>query len=410
MDIKTYAQTVKWLFNQLPFYQNQGAKAIKIDLKNILRLNEHLNNPHRDFQSIHVAGTNGKGSTSHILCSILIEAGYNVGLYTSPHLNDFRERIKINGKMISQEFVVEFIGANQLFIKANSFSFFELSVGMAFAYFSDSKIDIAVMETGLGGRLDSTNVISPLVSVITNVGLDHQEFLGDSIAEIAYEKAGIIKKGTPVVIGEYRESTYSVFEKVAFQQGAPLYLAESSSTNYSTDLLGGFQQKNIKTALKTIEIIAKHKEIGKKAIEKGLKSVVKNTGLLGRWQVLSPLPPTVCDVGHNVHAFKEILLQPELLRANKIHFVLGFVKGKNIESILKLLPENSKFYFCSPKIHRSLSVDKLKKKTRYLGLNSNFYPSVYKAFTAAKNESKNDDFIFVGGSTFVVSEMLQKIK
>ena len=409
LNKKTYVETVDWLFRQLPFYQNQGAKAFKKDLTNILKLNTHLKNPHKNFESIHVAGTNGKGSTSHIICSILIEAGYKVGLYTSPHLIDFRERIKVNGKMISEEYVVDFAHSNHLFIEVNSFSFFELSVGMAFSYFSDTNVDIAVIETGLGGRLDSTNVVSPLVSVITNIGLDHQAFLGNSIPEIAFEKAGIIKKNTPVVLGEYKDNTYPVFKKIASEKNASLHLAEKSPIGYSTDLNGCFQQKNIETALKTIEIMSKYKKIGMEAIENGLKNIVKNTGLSGRWQVLKRKPLTICDIGHNVHAFKKITSQPEIQKAKKIHFVLGFVEGKNIESILKLLPSNAQFYFCSPKIQRAIKIENLKKMIKHLGLNSNFYFNVFEAFTHAQSEAEDEDLVFLGGSTFVVSEILQKI-
>ena len=405
----TYTETINWLFHQLPFYQKQGKRAYKGSLDNILKLDKHLNSPHKRFPSIHIAGTNGKGSTSHILCSILMEENYKVGLYTSPHLIDFRERIKVNGKMISKNFVVDFVHSNQLFIEDNSFSFFELSIAMAFSYFKARGVDIAIIETGLGGRLDSSNIISPLVSIITNVGLDHQEFLGYSIAEIAFEKAGIIKKNTPVVLGEYIKDAYLIFKEIAHRNNSPIHLAEKTLKNYYTDLGGTFQKKNIETALKSIEVLSKHKKIGAKAISNGLKKVVKNTGLLGRWQVLRQKPLTICDIGHNLHAFQKIITQPELLKAKKIHFVLGFVKGKDIQSIIKLLPNNSQFYFCSPNIERAIKVDYIKEAIKQLDINYNFYSSVFEAFAHTQKEAENDDLIFLGGSTFVVSEILKKI-
>ena len=400
-----YDETVDWLFNQLPVYQVDGVFKYKVNLDPIVRLCSHLNNPHLNFHSIHVAGTNGKGSSSHMLSSILQEAGYKVGLYTSPHLKDFKERIKINGKLIDKQFVTDFVESNFDFFSSNNISFFEMTVAMAFDYFSKSKVDIAVIETGLGGRLDSTNIINPLVSLITNVGLDHQEFLGDSLSKIAKEKAGIIKKNVPVVISEFQENIHSVFEQKATNLNADIYLADSK-IHFKSDLKGSFQNKNIAGVVKTLSLL-KDFHIPKSSIENGLLNVIKNTGLMGRFQVINKEPHVICDVGHNTEAFREIINQISSIKFYKLRLVLGFVKGKDYDKILDLLPKSAIFYFCSPKINRGLELEKLKIYSVNNELNSSFHSSAVNAYQSALNSSLKNDLIFIGGSNFIVSEVFE---
>jgi dihydrofolate synthase/folylpolyglutamate synthase len=321
----TYQETLDWLFVQLPMYQRQGAAAYKKDLSNTLLLVDRLGSPENNFKSIHVAGTNGKGSTSHMLASILQEAGFKVGLYTSPHLVDFRERIKINGSEISGDYVVEFVSKNKSFFEENYLSFFEMTVGLAFQYFSDEKVDIAIVEVGLGGRLDSTNILAPILSVITNIGLDHTQFLGTTLEAIATEKGGVIKEKTPVVIGEYHAKTFPVFEKLAQEKKAPLYLAsKQNKQSYPSDLKGSYQVPNIKTVQTVVEVLRDSGvSITEKALRNGLLKVVENTGLLGRWQELGTAPKIVCDTAHNKEGLTYTMDQCKR-KIRKLHIVLGW--------------------------------------------------------------------------------------
>ncbi|WP_370477814.1 bifunctional folylpolyglutamate synthase/dihydrofolate synthase [Tamlana flava] len=404
----TYSETLEWMFSQLPMYQRQGSAAFKKDLSNTLKLSEHLSFPEKDFKSIHVAGTNGKGSTSHMLASILQEAGYKVGLYTSPHLKDFRERIKINGKDVSKQFVIGFMKRNKTFFEKHQLSFFEMTVGMAFDYFSREKVDIAVVEVGLGGRLDSTNIINPEVSVITNIGLDHTQFLGDTLELIAYEKGGIIKPNVPVVIGETQKETETVFRELAQKNRAEITFAdEKKSENYVSDLVGSYQSRNIKTVLQTTKVLRqKGFHISKENIKEGLLNVVKNTGLLGRWQILSLKPKVVCDTGHNKEGLTYVMKQINEERFQHLHMVFGVVNDKDITSIVDLLPKNANYYFCKPDIPRGLDAEILKERFSKYGLIGKAYGSVTEAYNSAFENAKKDDFIFVGGSTFVVAEII----
>ena len=403
----TYQETTTWLFNQLPMFQMQGASAYKKDLTNTLLLVKHLQHPETKFKSIHVAGTNGKGSTSSMIASILQEAGYKVGLYTSPHLKDFRERIRINGEMISEDFVVNFVAQNKSFFEANQLSFFEMTVGLAFDYFAKEQVDVAVIEVGMGGRLDSTNVITPLVSVITNIGFDHTQFLGDTLPKIAAEKAGIIKSNIPVVIGEYSEETKPVFVAKAKSENAQIYFAQDNSeVTYECALLGDYQVHNKKTVLQAIELLQSQFNIEEKHIELGFKNVVQNTGLLGRWQILKQKPFTVCDTAHNSHGLKIVLNQIQKHHFETLHIVLGVVNDKDLDSILPLFPKNANYYFCKPNVPRGLEPQILQKKATEFGLSGEVFNSVSEAYTEVLNLANNSDFIYIGGSTFVVAEIV----
>ena len=403
----TYSQTVEWMFQQLPMYQRVGADAFKKDLINIINLSLFLGNPHKDFKSVHVAGTNGKGSTSHMLASILQEAGYKVGLYTSPHLTDFRERIKINGLEIPENEVISFIDSNKNYLENNKLSFFEMTVGMAFSYFSKEKVDIAIIEVGLGGRLDSTNIINPILSVITNIGLDHTNMLGNTLAEIASEKAGIIKSKTPVVIGEFQEETYPVFQKIAENNSAEIILASKETIQLETDLKGDYQQKNSRTAFVASQTLkSKGFKISSENITKGLNSVVANTGLQGRWQQIHSNPKAICDTAHNKEGLTYVLNQLKKESFNKLHIVLGFVNDKKLDDVLTLFPNNAIYYFCRPNIPRGLDEKLLIQEASKFYLKGNAYPSVKEAYNAALSQANDADFVFIGGSTFVVAEVL----
>jgi dihydrofolate synthase/folylpolyglutamate synthase len=403
-----YQETLNWMFTQLPMYQNVGKVAFKKDLSNSLLFSKHLNYPERNFKSIHVAGTNGKGSTSHMLASVLQEAGLKVGLYTSPHLKDFRERIKINGTPISENEVVAFISKNQPFFEEQYLSFFEMTVGLAFEYFSKQKVDIAIVEVGLGGRLDSTNIINPLVSVITNIGLDHMQMLGDTLPEIASEKAGIIKREVPVVVGEYQEEVHRVFYQKALEHNTSLFLAEKNITqHYNSDLKGSYQLKNIKTAVQVVLLLNDlNFDILECHILNGLAKVVENTGLLGRWQILSSNPKIICDTAHNSDGLKYVLEQISSQQYDTLHIVLGVVDDKDLEKILPMFPKNAIYYFCKPNIPRGLDAIELEYKSATFGLKGNSYMTVQAALEVAKNTAINKDLIFVGGSTFVVAEVV----
>jgi len=404
-----YQETTNWLFNQLPVYQLQGASAYKADLTNTILLAKHLNNPERSLKCIHVAGTNGKGSTSHLLASILQDAGYKVGLYTSPHLKDFRERIKINGEEISEKFVCEFVAKNKTFFEANDLSFFEMTVGLAFEYFVKEKTDINIIEVGMGGRLDSTNIITPLISVITNIGFDHTHFLGNTLESIAYEKAGIIKNNIPVVIGEYTTETKNVFLKKVNETNSEIYFASDLITEvYSSSLLGDYQIHNIKTVQETIKILQNQNEfkISLKNIKSGLINVIKNTGLQGRWQQLKTNPKVICDTAHNSHGLKIVLNQIKKEKFEQLHIVLGVVNDKDLDEILPLFPKKAKYYFCKPNISRGLDALILQQKAKDFKLIGKVYNSVSNAYQEAINKSSENDFIYIGGSTFVVAEVL----
>lgn len=395
------------MFAQLPMYQRQGASAFKKDLTNIRLFCDFLQNPQEKFKCIHVAGTNGKGSTSHMLASVLQEAGYKVGLYTSPHLKDFRERIRVNGKPIPQKEVISFIRDTREFLEKQKLSFFEMTVGMAFEHFAKEKVDLALIEVGLGGRLDSTNIIRPILSVITNISLDHTQFLGETLPEIAFEKAGIIKEGIPVVISQKQVETSPVFLKKARENKAPLYFAEDSEYPvYELDLKGIYQQKNIKGVLKSLEVLEENGfQIDDNTIREGLRQVVKNTGLKGRWQVLRQAPKVICDTAHNKDGLEVVMSQLAMEKYDSLHIVLGFVNDKELKDILPLFPKDASYYFCKPDIPRGLDELLLQEKSREEGLAGDHYESVVAAYSAALDASEINDLIFVGGSTFVVAEM-----
>jgi len=389
-------------------YQRQGAIAYKKDLSNTILLADHLGNPHTKFKSVHIAGTNGKGSTSHMLASVLQEAGYKVGLYTSPHLKDFRERIRINGVTISEKHVVDFIKNNKLFFEENGLSFFEMTVGMAFDYFANMQVDIAIIEVGLGGRLDSTNIITPEVSVITNIGLDHMQFLGDTHSEIAFEKGGIIKDKIPVVIGEYHPETEEVFDTLSRKHNAPLYKAyDYDRIPMESDLKGTYQHQNIQTVQVTVaQLQQKGFGAGIQHIAKGLLNVVKNTGLQGRWQILGKKPTIICDTGHNKEGLSYVLPQLETIDYKRLHIVLGVVSDKDLENILPLFPRHAIYYFCKPSVPRGMPAITLQEAASRFDLKGYHYKSVREALLMAKKDATPEDLIFIGGSTFVVADVL----
>ena len=402
-----YQETLSWMFNRLPMFQTQGKNALNNKLDNILTFTSALGNPQTKFKSLHIAGTNGKGSSSSMLASILQEAGYKVGLYTSPHLKDFRERIKIDGKEIPESYVVNFISENKSFLEKHSLSFFEMTVGMAFSYFAEEKVDIAVIEVGLGGRFDSTNIIIPEVSLITNISKDHTDILGDTLPKIAFEKAGIIKQNVPIVISEYQEETAPVFIARAKEMKAPIIFANHIETSLTTDLQGAYQEKNIKGVIAVIELLIHQGwDITSENIAQGLLHVVRNTNLKGRWQTLSSYPTIVCDTGHNVGGLTYVMEQLKKQTYTNLHIVVGFVKEKDVNSVLELFPKEATYYFCSPAIARGLNVDTLKEIATAKGLQGEAYSSVAEALNVAKAQALPTDFIFVGGSTFVVAEVV----
>jgi dihydrofolate synthase/folylpolyglutamate synthase len=428
----TYQDIVSYLYAQLPAFQYSGKKALKPSLKNIKSFCEYLGNPHLKFKSIHVAGTNGKGSSSHMLASILQEAGYKTGLYTSPHLKDFRERFRINGQMASESFVIDFVEKHRKYIEFLKPSFFEVTVGMAFELFAKNEVDFAVIETGLGGRLDSTNIITPILSLITNIGLDHTEILGDTLEKIAYEKAGIIKQGVPVVISESQNETKPIFEEIAKLKNSPIFFAQEllkvveieqqqSQTKYLVksnldkvtytyflDLIGYYQRENLLGVVKVVEILkdCNVNNINIASIQKGLSNVKKNTGLKGRWQVLKDFPLMVCDTGHNSHAFSTLNQQISSYSSKRCHFVLGFSKDKDLTSTLGILPKDASYYFTPFNSFRAIGTNEMIRYaiefniTRYT-----VYTNVNEAIQAALAEAGKEDFIFIGGSTYLVAEI-----
>lgn len=402
----TYSQTLEWMFSRLPMYQRKGAAAYNAKLEPTRAFAAYLGNPHLKFKSIHVAGTNGKGSSSHMLASILQEAGYKVGLYTSPHLKDFRERIRINGIPVSKHYVIGFVQRHREYLNAHSLSFFEMTVGMAFEYFRREKVDVAVVEVGLGGRLDSTNIITPDVSLITNIGMDHMEFLGSTLPEIAREKAGIIKPGVPVVISETQPETRGVFTEVAREKHAPIHFVEQMDLpDYQTPLSGNYQRKNIKGVLATLSKLGNF-PVSAAQIRKGLMRVTENTGLLGRWQILGERPKIICDTAHNREGLEPVIGQLMDEPFKNLHMVLGFVREKPLEKLLPLFPKKASYYFARPEIPRGLDVDILKIAAEKHDLHGAIFGSIAEAFETAKQAAGEEDLIFVGGSTFTVAEVL----
>src|SRR5690554_5092550 len=389
-------------------YQRVGQTAYKADLEATLKLVAHLENPETGFKSIHVAGTNGKGSSSHILASVFQEAGYKTGLYTSPHLKDFRERIKINGKMIPKKHVSEFVEKYQAYFETNQLSFFEMTVGLAFDYFRNEKVDIAIVEVGMGGRLDSTNIVIPEVSIITNIGLDHTQFLGTTLTAIAAEKAGIIKEGIPVVIGESQSDTKSVFNRIATEKNAAISFADTfDSVEFTSDLKGIYQKKNIKTVLATLRIMQKSGwKISEENIQKGLLKTIENTGLMGRWQTLRENPKVICDTGHNKEGLLLVMEQLKSENFKNLHIVFGVVSDKALDSVLPLMPPTASYYFCKPDIPRGMDAGILASEAMRFGLKGDVFSSVQAAYNAALKTALKEDLIFVGGSTFVVAEVL----
>ncbi len=425
-----YTECLDFLFSQLPMFQRQGAAAYKADLSNTIALMELLDQPQKSYPAVHIAGTNGKGSSAHMIASVLQQQGYKTGLYTSPHLVDFRERIRVDGEMISEEGVVRFVESyKEQFIPIKA-SFFEITFAMALDYFRAQEVDIVVMETGMGGRLDSTNVVEPIISMITNIGLDHTQFLGDTLEKIAGEKAGIIKPSVPVIIGQKQAETTAVFENMAKNQNAPLYYAEDivklspkASENKNCfevsiakrrkgimciPLLGKYQEHNLQAVLATLYHLDLQGDfpISDENIRKGLACTVKSTGIQGRWQLLSENPKTICDTGHNVDGLSYVVDQLSKEKYKKLHFVLGMVNDKDIEQVLAMLPKNAVYYYCKADIPRALPVNELEAIAMRTGLNGSSYVSVGKALSAAQKNADTNDLIFIGGSTFIVADAL----
>jgi dihydrofolate synthase/folylpolyglutamate synthase len=397
------------MFSKLPMYQKVGGSAYRPGLERILAMDAHLDQPHRTLKSIHVAGTNGKGSTSHILASVLQSAGYKVGLYTSPHLLDFRERIKVNGQLITEKKVIKFIERHAAYFESEQISFFEMTVGMAFDHFRESQVDYAIVEVGLGGRLDATNIIIPVLSVITNIGLDHTEFLGNTRTQIAKEKAGIIKSGIPVVVGQKDEETQKVFEEIALQQSSKLTFAKVQDQDWETDLKGVYQVQNIQTVLTSLACLNDPK-INLHTIKQGFKNVISNTGLLGRWQIIADSPQLILDVGHNKEGLSFLVIELQKLEFDHLHLIMGFVKGKKVVDLISLFPSEASFYLSSPKIDRAIPLSTLKAELTGSSKNIDFFPTVIDALNKARSSANTNDLILVCGSTFVVAEVLSFIK
>ncbi|MBC7826296.1 MAG: bifunctional folylpolyglutamate synthase/dihydrofolate synthase [Chitinophagaceae bacterium] len=425
-----YQQTIDYLFTRLPMFSRIGANAIKKDITNTVQLCASLHNPHTKFKSVHIAGTNGKGSVSHMLAAIFQTAGYKTGLYTSPHLKDFRERIRINGEMIAKEFVVDFVQRMQAEVEEMNPSFFEITVAMAFDYFAKEKVDIAIVEVGLGGRLDSTNIITPELSVITNISWDHMNVLGDTLQKIAFEKAGIIKSNIPVIIGETSADTKPIFEAVAGSKQARISFADQvryvSGWNYDKthlaveianlvrdehhtyhlDLTGYYQTKNLVTVLEAVaQLQLKDWKISQTQLEKALQHVKKYTGLHGRWEIIQQHPMVALDVGHNVAGIKQIVAQVEMTDYNDLHVIIGMVKDKDIDNVLAILPKEATYYFTRADIPRAIPEPELAEKGKNIGLKGNDYSNVNKALEAARRQAGKEDLILVCGSVFVVGEV-----
>ncbi len=431
----TYKETCQYLFKQMPMFEKQGATAYKEGLENTLALDEHFGHPHQNYRCIHIAGTNGKGSCAHTLSAILQQCGYRVGLYTSPHLVDFKERIRINGEPIDEEYVVNFVAQEKAFFEPLKPSFFELTTALAFKYFNDSKIDLAVIEVGLGGRLDCTNIIIPVLSVITNISFDHMQQLGNSLEQIAMEKAGIIKKGVPVVIGETTPETRMVFEAMAQEQEAPITFAEdhpevikaepeSEGIHYKTlhygqftgQLQGLYQEKNTNTILTAVQQLealgylypSNSRNQAVAEVTKGFGHVCELTGLQGRWQTVMTEPRVVCDTGHNVGGWQYLSRQLAQVDCKQMHIVFGMVEDKDTDGVMDLLPKNAVYYFTKSDNKRSISENVLKILGMQHGLSGESYPGVVEAWKAAKNAARNNDFVFIGGSSYIVADFLEK--
>ncbi len=407
-----YQETVNYLFTSTPVFEKEGATAYKPGLDTMKRLDAHFGHPHTQYKTIHVAGTNGKGSCSHTIAAILQSQGYKVGLFTSPHLVDFRERIRVNGNMVSEKYVVDFVEKNRDFFEPLHPSFFELTTMMAFQYFADQKVDYAVIEVGLGGRLDSTNIITPILSVITNISFDHTQFLGNTLTKIAGEKAGIIKQGVPVVIGEWNDETKPVFDRVTKEKTAPIIYAQPCSWDVDFELKGRYQAKNkntIATAIMTLE--KANVTLHERAIKQGFEHVCELTGLRGRWEKLGEHPLTICDTGHNLAGWEYLQPQIDAVKATVKHIVFGMVDDKDIEHVLKLLSalkgkNHIEFYWTQPNTHRAIPVEKVKDLASQMGMKGNCYSTVKQAFEAAKATAGENDFIFIGGSSYVVADLL----
>ena len=430
--IMTYSQTIQFLYSRLPAYHRIGKAAYKNNLFNSLELDSYFDHPHLRYRTIHVAGTNGKGSVSHMIASVLQEAGFVTGLYTSPHLKDFRERIRVNGKMITKKEVKEFVERHTEIINSLKPSFFELAVAMAFDHFALKGVDVAIIETGLGGRLDSTNIINPILSVITNIGHDHMDLLGGTLEKVAAEKAGIIKQNIPVVIGESLHETRDVFINSAIRTLSEIYFADKNYKCILGDSLGktgerdfmmriraekrditgiiplggDYQAKNLQTLFQVCKCIRKSFDLTERSILLGIRNVITNTGLMGRWQVLSNKPFVICDTGHNKEGLEYVIRQIGLIKANEVHFVIGFVSDKDLSLILPLFPDNAQYYFTRASVPRALDEKILKKEASRFDLKGDCFPSVKIAYEAALKNASPDDLVFIGGSTFVVAEVL----
>lgn len=422
-----YQETLNYLYNSTPVFEHVGAVAYKEGLQNTLALDKHFNHPHTNFKTIHIAGTNGKGSCSHSLASILQEAGYKVGLYTSPHLVDFRERIRVNGQCISKERVVKFVEDERKFFEPLHPSFFELTTALAFKYFDEQKVDIAIIEVGLGGRLDCTNIISPILSIITNISFDHTQFLGDTLAKIAAEKAGIIKKGVPVIVGEANEETSPVFQSKANEVNSDIVFAEDNAivtssspmadggrryylSNNSTlvgELSGDYQERNMNTILCACNILKQMNIIkNDDVIAKGLTNICKNTGLLGRWQTIQNNPTVVCDTGHNVGGWNYLAPQIKRQQCNQLRIVFGMVDDKDIYSVMYLLPKNAIYYWTQAESKRAIKAERVAEIAIKHDLRGEIFDNVEVAYTKALQDSNKDDFVFVGGSSYIVADLL----
>lgn len=414
-----YQETTEYLFNSTPVFEKIGAKAYKPGLQTTFALDDHFGHPHQKYKTIHIAGTNGKGSSSHTLAAILQSQGYKVGLYTSPHLVDFRERIRVNGECVPEQYVIDFVEENRAFFEPLHPSFFELTTAMALKYFAEQEVHYAVIEVGLGGRLDCTNIITPILSIITNISFDHTQFLGNTLAEIAGEKAGIIKPGVPVVIGEYLPETRTVFEKKAKSENAPILFAqdfdadhlESSETcDVDMELKGSYQERNKKTILTALLILRQKLAISDEAIREGFAHVCELTGLRGRWEKLNDAPLTICDTGHNLAGWNYLAPQINSVKAETKHIVFGMVDDKDVVHVLQLLKEKLenrvKYYWTQPSTKRAIPVEKLNELALKFGLHGETYHSVKEAYNAALKNAEKDDFVFVGGSSYVVADLL----
>ena len=429
----TYEETIDYLFHATPVFENVGASAYKEGLTNTLALDNHFNHPHRQYKTIHIAGTNGKGSCSHTLASILQAEGYKVGLYTSPHLVDFRERIRVNGQCIDQERVIRFVEQERSFFEPLHPSFFELTTALAFTYFAEQKVDVAVIEVGLGGRLDCTNIITPILSIITNISLDHTQFLGNTLPLIAKEKAGIIKNRIPVVVGETTAETKIVFEEVAKQHDAPLIFAEDNNEIiaskydnalqeriYDTqsfgeihgDLMGNYQDKNANTVLNAVKVLKNNNliKLSDNSVRQGFKQVSTSTGLLGRWQCIQKSPATYCDTGHNVGGWTYLSQQLAQQNCEQMRIVFGMVNDKDLSTIIQMLPQNAQYYWTQPSCQRAFPVEKVAQIGRENHLHGKAFPTVSDAYQAAMHDADAQDFIFIGGSSYVVADLLTFLK